>query len=208
MVTWPKASSTPSLAIMRLARASSVRAWSSLFGTGVFPYCVFWGFLSRFVAWLPVLGRQLEAVEGKAGRDRAADQGPVAEGFRRLPGARRHRELRHLVAVDVGAEPDDFFFRAVHHFELERRAGVIVPDLGGVDTMPVRALAARQQEIDRGGGGAAVDDARIADEDRKAQNRMQRHSWYSDMGDDATKYLSSPDRQIINRFCSFLHSRD
>ena len=35
-------------------------------------------------------------------------------------------------------------------------AGVIVPDLGGIDAVPVRALAARQQEIDRGRGGAAV----------------------------------------------------
>ncbi len=33
-------------------------------------------------------------------------------------------------------------------------ASVEVPDLGGVDPVPVRALAARQQIIDRGRGGA------------------------------------------------------
>ena len=64
--------------------------------------------------------------------------------------------------MDVGAEPDDLFFGAVDDFELERRAGVIVPDLDRVDAVPVRALAARQQELDRGGGGAAVDVARVA----------------------------------------------
>jgi hypothetical protein len=38
-----------------------------------------------------------------------------------------------------------------------------VPDLDGVDAVPVRALAARQQEQDRGRDGAAVDLARIAE---------------------------------------------
>src|SRR5208283_1939441 len=76
---------------------------------------------------------------------------------------RRHRELRNFAGMDVGAEPHDLLFGAVHHFELERCAGVIMPDLDGIDAMPVRAFAARQQEIDRGGGGAAVDHARVAE---------------------------------------------
>src|SRR5512147_2143465 len=38
----------------------------------------------------------------------------------------------------------------------ERAAGVVVPDLGGIDAMPVRALAARQQEVDRGRRRAAI----------------------------------------------------
>src|ERR1035441_9323951 len=59
--------------------------------------------------------------------------------------------------MDVGAEPDDLLFGAVHHFELEGRASVVVPDFDRVDAVPVRAFAARQQEINRRGGGAAVD---------------------------------------------------
>ena len=35
-------------------------------------------------------------------------------------------------------------------FKLERRAGMPVPDFGGVDAMPMRTLAARQEKIDRG----------------------------------------------------------
>ena len=57
--------------------------------------------------------RQLEALERKAGRHRAAGERPVAEAFRRLPGARRHRHLRNLACGDIGAEPDNFFGRAV-----------------------------------------------------------------------------------------------
>jgi len=44
-------------------------------------------------------------------------------------------------------------------FEQQRRACVEVPHLGGIDPVPVRALAARQQEIDRGRGRAAAVDA-------------------------------------------------
>ena len=62
-------------------------------------------------------GRQFEAFERKAGRDRAAAQRPVAERFGRLPGARRHRHLRDFVGVDIGAEPDDLFLGAVDQFE-------------------------------------------------------------------------------------------
>jgi hypothetical protein len=37
-----------------------------------------------------------------------------------------------------------------------------VPDLDGIDTMPVRAFAAREQEIDRRRCGAAIDRVAIA----------------------------------------------
>ncbi len=43
------------------------------------------------------------------------------------------------------------------------RAGITMPDFGGINAMPVRALAARQQKIDRGRSGAAVDLPRIAE---------------------------------------------
>jgi hypothetical protein len=45
---------------------------------------------------------------------------------------------------------------AVRNFKRQRAAGVKMPDLDRVDAMPVRALAARQQEIDRGRNRASV----------------------------------------------------
>jgi hypothetical protein len=65
--------------------------------------------------------------------------------------------------MDIGAEPNNLLFGAVHYFELERRAGVVAPDFDRIDAVPVRAFAARQQEINRRGGGAAVNDTRIAE---------------------------------------------
>src|SRR6185312_9187881 len=38
----------------------------------------------------------------------------------------------------------------------ERRAGVVMPDLVGIDPMPVRALAGLQQEVDGGRGAARL----------------------------------------------------
>jgi hypothetical protein len=40
--------------------------------------------------------------------------------------------------------------RCIRNFELERRAGVPVPDFERVDAMPVRVLAAGKQEVDDG----------------------------------------------------------
>ena len=51
MVTWPKASSTPSLAIMRLARASCSRASSSLIRHGHFPFRNFFWSIIAFIAF-------------------------------------------------------------------------------------------------------------------------------------------------------------
>jgi hypothetical protein len=48
--------------------------------------------------------------------------------------------------------------------ELERRAGVIVPAFGRVDLVPMRALAAREQIVDRGRDRArTVHPARVAE---------------------------------------------
>src|SRR5581483_3633644 len=194
MLTWPKASSTPSLAIMRLARATKTRASASDIGIG---NCLHLNFANHntvipgrerssrtrdpcFGGWIPgpplrgvperrglfwpPAGRgEFEIIELEAGRHGAADQSPVAQRFRGLPGARRDRELRHLVGVNVGAQRHDLLLGAVDHFELERAAGVIVPDLDGVDAVPVRALAAGQQEQDGGRSGAAVMAARVAE---------------------------------------------
>ena len=56
-------------------------------------------------AWrCPVRRRHLEARELKSRRDRAADQRPVAERFRRLPVTGRHDALRPLAGREIGAE--------------------------------------------------------------------------------------------------------
>jgi hypothetical protein len=49
------------------------------------------------------------------------------------------------------------------YLERQRAAGMEVPDLDGIDPMPVRALAAREQEIDRGRKRASVDRAGMAE---------------------------------------------
>ena len=117
--------------------------------------------LPRLAARRPVHRRQFEAFERETGRDGAAAQRPIAEGFRCLPGARRYCHLRDLVRMDIAAEPDDLFARAVDQRQLEGCAGVIVPYLDRVDAVPMRALAARQQEIDRGRGGGLRSSARM-----------------------------------------------
>ena len=112
----------------------------------------------RLGAGRPVRRRHLEAANSKSRRDRAADQRPVAEAFRRLPVARRHDALRPLARRDDrrrascgGSRP-----RSSGHLEHQRRARIVVPDLDRIDPMPVRALAAREQEIDRRRGRASA----------------------------------------------------
>src|SRR5579864_635392 len=105
----------------------------------------------------PALWRQLEVLEVKARRHSAAAERPIAERLRRLPGLSRHHGLRPFAVRKIAAKHHIFDASlAVRDFQLERRAGVPVPDLGGIDPMPVRALAARQQKIDRGRCGAGV----------------------------------------------------
>jgi hypothetical protein len=65
--------------------------------------------------------------------------------------------------MDVGAQAEDLFLGSVDHFELQWRAGVIVPDFDRVDPVPMRALAARQQKKNRGGSRAAFNLPRIAE---------------------------------------------
>src|SRR4029453_2838713 len=100
---------------------------------------------------LPTLRRQFELRKFESGSNRAADQGPVAGALGGLPRARGHDRLRPFVASHVGAEPDRVPGAALMgDLQDQRRAGVVVPDLDRIDTVPVRALSARQQEIDCG----------------------------------------------------------
>src|SRR5208283_4467599 len=104
----------------------------------------------------PSRRRQLEARKREARRDCASGQRPVAEARRGLPGVGGDNGLRAFAGGEIGAEADALDRRAgvERNLELERGAGIMVPGLGGVDAMPMGALAARQQEIDGGRGGA------------------------------------------------------
>src|SRR6185437_7876107 len=64
--------------------------------------------------------------------------------------------LRQLARGEIGAERDAAPSAVVGDLQGQRVAGIIMPDLDRIDAVPVRALAARQQEIDRGGKGAAI----------------------------------------------------
>jgi len=104
----------------------------------------------------PPLWRQFEAGKVEARRDGAAEERPVAERLRRLPGTSRHRRLGSFAAGEVAAERQSLdASRRVGDFKQKRRARIPMPELNGVNAMPVRALAARQQKIDRGGRTAA-----------------------------------------------------
>src|SRR5262245_49763156 len=112
----------------------------------------------------PVLRGELETGEFETRGDGAADQRPVAEAFGRLPGTGRNNRLWPFAGREISPERDalDRPSRTRRDFERKRRARIIVPDLGGIDPMPMRALATRQQEIDRGRGCACAFD-RVAE---------------------------------------------
>ena len=76
---------------------------------------------------------------------------------RRLPGVRGDDPLRTFAGGKVVAERDALALPGRRSdLERQRRTGVPVPDFDRIDAMPVRALAARQQKIDRRRGGAAA----------------------------------------------------
>ena len=89
---------------------------------------------------------QFETVERKAGCHGAAGERPMTETFRCLPSAGWHHRLWDFACMDISAETEDFFFRAIDQFKFERRARVIVPNLNCVDAMPMRTLATGQQK--------------------------------------------------------------
>ena len=111
----------------------------------------------------PTRRRHFEFGKLKAGRNRTSDQRPVTERLRRLPRLRRHDGLWALAGRKIVAQRDELTLPVCSDSKFERRAGVKVPDFDNVDTVPVRALAARQQKINRSRRGtSAVDLARIA----------------------------------------------
>src|SRR4029077_8936781 len=105
----------------------------------------------------PALWRQLEVLEVKARRHRAAAERPVTEGLRRLPSVSRHHRLRPFAVSKVASKHHVFDASlALRNFQLKRRAGVPVPAFAAFYAMRGRPLAARKQEIDRSRRRAAV----------------------------------------------------
>src|SRR4029079_8061819 len=104
----------------------------------------------------PTFRCELEFSKLEPGRDGAADQGPVAIALGGLPGVRRHDRLRLFAACEIRTELYAALAIVASDLQRQRCARIIVPDLHGIDAMPVRALAARQQEIDRVRSRAAV----------------------------------------------------
>src|SRR5262245_30427443 len=100
---------------------------------------------------LPAGRGHLELLPLEGRRHGAADQGPGSERARALPYAARYHALGQLADREVAAQPQVMDAPAVlAQRQLERRAGIVVPDLVGIDhAVPVRALAGPQQEIDR-----------------------------------------------------------
>ena len=95
--------------------------------------------------------RHLEIPELESRRDRAPDQRVLPTTAGGLPDAAGHDDLRRLAQTEVAAEAQ-VAGRAtvVAHRKLERRAVIVMPDLVGIDPVPMRALAGLQQEEDRG----------------------------------------------------------
>src|SRR6266566_6338427 len=111
----------------------------------------------------PAPGRYFERRKIKTGRDRAAHQRPGAGAFGSLPCLYGDYGLRHFARGEIGAEPDAALAAIIGNLQAERVACVIMPDLHRIDAMPVRALAPRQQEMDRGGQRTSIGvDTRVA----------------------------------------------
>src|SRR5207302_1457562 len=105
---------------------------------------------------LPTLRRQFETRKFESRRDGAADQGPIAVALGSLPGMRRDDHLRLFAGCEIRAELHDASAFVVGNSQRQRATSVIMPGLHGVDAMPVRAFAARQQEIDCGRSRASI----------------------------------------------------
>src|SRR4029078_9557026 len=105
---------------------------------------------------LPILRRQFKCRKIKSGRHGAADQRLVPVAFGGLQGRRRHDRLRLFAGGEVRPEPEAPLSIVIRDLQRQRVACVKWTELNGIDAMPVRTLAAWQQEIDHGGPRAAV----------------------------------------------------
>jgi hypothetical protein len=113
-----------------------------------------------------VVAQEREIGEVEAGADGRADVREVAERLGRLPPARLDDVSRRDAARVERAERRRVHGveRRWHQPEAQRAAFEQMPHLVGADPMPCRALAAREEEIDRRQGTAV--DAAVARTDR------------------------------------------
>ena len=92
--------------------------------------------------------------------NRPASSRPALRG---LPRAHRHHALRPFALARSGPSMMSLRFFPVRDLKPQRRAGIPMPGLHRIDPVPVRAFAAREQEIDRGRDRTlAVDGAAVA----------------------------------------------
>ena len=103
------------------------------------------------------LTRQMTVIDGKTvpifggvwaifGHGNVAGMGEALYQVREeLPTYRAHNEQAMAHAAAILAQR-----------QLERSAGIVVPDLVGIDLVPMRALAGLEQEVDRGRGAARL----------------------------------------------------
>src|SRR5258708_19191008 len=104
----------------------------------------------------PIRFGQFEFCKIESGRNGASDQRPVAAALGRLPRLSGHDRLRLFAGAEMGTEPDRTPAAVIGDVQGQRAAGVIMPNLDCIDAVPVRALAVRQQEIDRRRCGASA----------------------------------------------------
>jgi hypothetical protein len=110
----------------------------------------------RFHSGSQLFGASSKTRELKTGRHGATAERPIAECLCRLPSVSRHDGLRAFAGAEIAAEPHSLAASIfTHDFKFECSAGIPMPNLNGVDAMPMRALAASQQKIDRGRRRAA-----------------------------------------------------
>ena len=70
--------------------------------------------------------------------------------------AGRHDPLRDFSRREVRAERDRAFDAIARDRKRQCRPGMPMPDFDGIHAMPMRSLAAREQEIDRRRGRASL----------------------------------------------------
>ena len=93
---------------------------------------------------------KLELFELKPRRNRAADKRKCASTHRPLPIPRWHDHLRGLTRQKVRSQNMVLYgaFICLGNLQHKRRAGIEMPDFGGIDPVPMIVLMALQQEID------------------------------------------------------------
>ena len=101
---------------------------------------------------------ELESFEAKGRADRAARQCPVAGAACRLPPMRGHNYLRPLSCHQIPTKCEILRgpIGRFGHRQDQRRTGIEMPDLGGIDPVPVACFGRLQQEIDAGARRAAI----------------------------------------------------